>query len=82
MGIESVLRNKLVVGGKGRTRKRKKTEVVKAPRRKKKGIVLFTIKQGSDVLKMLCLRFERCHFVIVKLQGFFSGGFVKIHKIC
>uniref|UniRef100_A0A3B5MPJ3 Uncharacterized protein n=1 Tax=Xiphophorus couchianus TaxID=32473 RepID=A0A3B5MPJ3_9TELE len=36
MGIESVLRNKLVVGGKGRTRKRKKTEVVKAPRRKKK----------------------------------------------
>ncbi|XP_032419900.1 general transcription factor 3C polypeptide 1 [Xiphophorus hellerii] len=36
IGIESVLRNKLVVGGKGRTRKRKKTEVVKAPRRKKK----------------------------------------------
>ncbi|KAM4751478.1 general transcription factor 3C polypeptide 1 [Anableps anableps] len=36
MGIESALRNKLVVGGKGQTRKRKKTEVVKAPRRKKK----------------------------------------------
>uniref|UniRef100_A0A3B3YCK2 Uncharacterized protein n=1 Tax=Poecilia mexicana TaxID=48701 RepID=A0A3B3YCK2_9TELE len=36
MGIESVLRNKLVVGGKGQTRKRKKTEAVKAPRRKKK----------------------------------------------
>ncbi|XP_054912510.1 general transcription factor 3C polypeptide 1 [Poeciliopsis prolifica] len=36
MGIESVLRNKLVVGGKGQTRKRKKTEVIKAPRKKKK----------------------------------------------
>ncbi|XP_014907115.1 general transcription factor 3C polypeptide 1 isoform X2 [Poecilia latipinna] len=36
MGIESVLRNKLVVGGKGQTRKRKKTQAVKAPRRKKK----------------------------------------------
>ncbi|PWA32581.1 hypothetical protein CCH79_00015035, partial [Gambusia affinis] len=36
IGVESVQRNKQVVGGKGQTRKRKKTEVVKAPRRKKK----------------------------------------------
>lgn len=37
MGVEPASRNQQVVGGKGQKRKRSKKEVVKAPRKKRKG---------------------------------------------
>lgn len=61
--VEPASRNQRLVGGKGMKRKRSKKEIVKAPRKKRKGIVLGERKVSIETD-------GRCVFLVLFHLGF------------
>lgn len=66
--VEPASRNQRVVGGKGLKRKRSKKEVVKPPRKKRKGTGVWNINFGRPKKSMVCIFFSPLFLFIVSFR--------------